>query len=150
MYNGKGYKFAETINLILKEEMFLNLVFHTAFSISTSSVLSKNIEQKHSTIKYLVMGFIGNILVHGVMDLIPHNYPIQTKFDILFSVAMFLLTIIIVNKKFVPMGFCCFLGGALPDIIDKGLFRIMHTTYRTLIYCSTFIFMINILLQDKP
>jgi len=104
----------------------MNLVFHTVFSISNSTICAKKIRKDNKPLKYLVFGFIGNIIGHGIMDLIPHNYPLTITTDISVSCAIFLLSMIFVKREFITSVFFCFLGGALPDLIDKGIFRIVH------------------------
>lgn len=103
----------------------MNLVFHTIFSISTSSICAKKIVEDDKTLKHLTLGFIGNILGHGIMDLIPHNYPFTIKSDLPISFLIFLLSIIFVKREFLTSVFFCFLGGILPDLIDKAFFSII-------------------------
>ena len=103
----------------------MNLVFHTIFSISTSPICAKKIVEGDKPLKYLALGFIGNIIGHGVMDLVPHNYPLTMKTDLPISFTIFLLSIIFVKKEFLTSVFFCFLGGALPDLIDKGFLPIV-------------------------
>jgi len=104
----------------------VNLIFHTVFSVSTSPVISKKIVKSDKTLKYLGLGFISNIIMHGVMDLVPHDYPITTMMDVFISFALFFLAIIFVKKEFRSAVFFCFLGGALPDLVDKGFFRVLR------------------------
>jgi len=96
------------------------------FSVSTSPVISKKIVKSDKTLKYLGLGFISNIIMHGVMDLVPHDYPITTMMDVFISFALFFLAIIFVKKEFRSAVFFCFLGGALPDLVDKGFFRVLR------------------------
>jgi hypothetical protein len=104
----------------------MNLLFHTVFSVSTSPVISKKTVRTDNTLKYLGLGFISNIVIHGVMDLVPHDYPITTMIDVFVSFALFFLVIIFVKREFRIPVFFCFLGGALPDLVDKGLFRVLR------------------------
>lgn len=103
----------------------MNLVFHTVFSISASPIFAKKTVQSEKPIKYLGLGFIFNIIMHGFMDLVPHNYPVTLTTDISISLALFLLSIIFVKRSFLTPVFFCFSGGILPDLIDKGFFRIL-------------------------
>jgi len=104
----------------------MNLIFHTVLSVSTSLIFAKKIVKTDKSIKYLGLGFISNIIMHGVMDLVPHNYPVTTMADISISFTFFLLSIIFVRREFLTPVFFCFLGGVLPDLIDKGFFRVLR------------------------
>jgi hypothetical protein len=81
--------------------------------------------ETNKSLKYLGLCFISNIIMHGIMDLVPHNYPVTTITDVTISFVFFFLSIIFVKREFVPPVFFCFLGGILPDLIDKGFFRIL-------------------------
>ncbi|HHV30617.1 hypothetical protein [Acetivibrio mesophilus] len=104
----------------------MNLVFHTVFSVSTSPIVAKNIVKTNKPLRYLGLGFASNIIMHGVMDLVPHDYPVTTMVDISISFVLFLLSIIFVKRELRNSVFFCFLGGVLPDLIDKGLFRVLR------------------------
>jgi hypothetical protein len=107
----------------------VNLVFHTVFSISASSICAKKIVEDNRPLKYLTLGFIGNLVGHGIMDIIPHDYPLTLKTDIPISFAIFLLSMILVNKRYITSVLFCFLGGVLPDLIDKAFFPIIGLRY---------------------
>ncbi len=104
----------------------MNLVFHTVFSISTSPIFVKKIVETDKFFKYLSLSFLSNIFMHGVMDLVPHNYPVKTIIDVGISFIFFLLSIIFIRSKLLTPAFLCFLGGILPDLIDKGVFQILR------------------------
>jgi len=106
----------------------MNLIFHTVFSISTAPLCAKKIAEGNKPLKFLTLGFVGNIIGHGVMDLIPHNYPFTRNTDVLISFGVFLLTMIFVKKKYVSSVFFCFLGGVFPDLIDKAFFPMIGSS----------------------
>ncbi|MBZ9634876.1 hypothetical protein [Clostridium sp. FP1] len=103
----------------------MNLIFHTVFSISTAPLCAKKIAEGNKSLKILTLGFIGNIIGHGIMDLIPHNYPFTRNTDVLISFGVFLLSMLFVKKEYVFSVSFCFLGGVLPDLIDKAFFPII-------------------------
>ena len=107
----------------------MNLIFHTVFSISTAPICAKYIGEGNKKIKYLTLGFAGNIIGHGIMDLIPHNYPLTRNTDLLVSCGIFLLSMIVVKKEYVSSVFYCFLGGVFPDLIDKAFLPIIGLNY---------------------
>lgn len=101
----------------------MNLVFHTIFSVSSSTIGSKKVEENKKL--YLSLGFVGNIITHGIMDILPHDYPLSKNSDALISLAIFLLSIAFVKKEYALCVFSCFFGGVLPDLIDKLILPIM-------------------------
>jgi hypothetical protein len=107
----------------------MNLIFHTVFSISTAPICAKKIGEGNKKIKYLTLGFAGNIIGHGIMDLIPHSYALTRNTDLLVSFGIFLLSMIFVKKDYVSSVFFCFLGGAFPDLIDKAFLPIIGLNY---------------------
>ena len=107
----------------------MNLVFHTVFSISTAPICAKKIGEGNKKIKYLTLGFAGNIIGHGIMDLIPHSYALTRNTDLLVSFGIFLLSMIFVKKEYMSSVSFCFLGGAFPDLIDKAFLPIIGLNY---------------------
>ena len=107
----------------------MNLVFHTVFSISTAPICAKKIGEGNKKIKYLTLGFAGNIIGHGFMDLIPHSYALTRNTDLLVSFGIFLLSMIFVKKEYMSSVSFCFLGGAFPDLIDKAFLPIIGLNY---------------------
>lgn len=107
----------------------MNLIFHTVFSISTAPICAKKIGGGNKKIKYLTLGFAGNIIGHGIMDLIPHSYALTRNTDLLVSFGIFLLSMIFVKKEYVSSVFFCFLGGVFPDLIDKAFLPIIGLNY---------------------
>jgi len=107
----------------------MNLIFHTVFSISTAPICAKKIGEGNKKIKYLTLGFAGNIIGHGIMDLIPHSYALTRNTDLLVSFGIFLLSMIFVKKEYVSSVFFCFLGGVFPDLIDKAFLPIIGLNY---------------------
>lgn len=101
----------------------MNLVFHTVFSISNSTICAKKIEENKKL--YLSLGFVGNIIAHGIMDILPHDYPLTRNTDAFISFAIFLLSIVFVKKEYALCVLSCFFGGVLPDLIDKLILPIM-------------------------
>ncbi|MCB2300052.1 hypothetical protein [Clostridium tagluense] len=79
----------------------MNLIFHTVFSISTAPICAKKIAEGNKPLKFLTLGFVGNIIGHGIMDLIPHDYPFARNTDILISFGIFFLSMIFVKKEYV-------------------------------------------------
>jgi hypothetical protein len=103
----------------------VNLIFHTVFGISTAPLCAKRIVEGNKPLKFLTLGFVGNIIGHGIMDLVPHNYPLTRNTDVLISFGIFLISMLFVKKKYISSVFFCFLGGSFPDLIDKAVFPII-------------------------
>ncbi|MDR2736765.1 MAG: hypothetical protein LBB49_04305 [Gracilibacteraceae bacterium] len=75
--------------------------------------------------KTIAVAFVSNIALHGAMDLLPHSHPIPSYLDgIIALLAVFLL--FCVKSRYRILVFSCYMGGVIPDIIDLGVFRVLH------------------------
>jgi hypothetical protein len=101
----------------------MNVTFHAIGSFATAAVLSlkgtENRRSRSALMKYLI-GFVTGILVHGVLDLSPHQYPIPSKVDVILAPVLLLLFLFCSQKQDYPLILACFAGCVFPDIIDLG------------------------------
>jgi hypothetical protein len=68
----------------------------------------------------LPIGFTAGVLLHGLLDYVPHSYPLRSGPDVAFGLILFLLAITWAKRKHRPLvGACCF-GSVLPDVVDLG------------------------------
>ena len=103
----------------------MNVTFHTLSALATSAVLSsKNVDEasRPSTNRVLlvVVGFVAGILLHGVLDFLPHTYPIGSVFDVVLSLILFAAGFALVKPNQRLLVGSCFLGAILPDLVDLG------------------------------
>jgi len=67
-----------------------------------------------------VLAFLIGIVVHGILDITPHQYPFRTRIDILISTLFFIVSIMLIRPKFIPLFGAAFLGSILPDLVNLG------------------------------
>lgn len=94
----------------------MNVTFHTVGSIATAAILSLNPTEKlnsFSALKRYVIGFLVGIFIHGVLDFLPHNYPITSTFDVIFALSIFILSLFLAQIILI-----CFSGAIFPDLVD--------------------------------
>ena len=101
----------------------MNVTFHVIGSMATAAVLSMKPAENWrsaSALKRYAIGFIAGILVHGVLDFLPHQYPLPSKIDIVFAVLLFCLFLFVSQKQNRLLALFCFAGCVFPDVIDLG------------------------------
>lgn len=103
----------------------MNVIFHTLASVATAAVLSARLEERepvHSTkgLTILVSGFTVGILLHGLLDSIPHQYPLPSLLDVVVSLALFFIVFVLSRKEARWILSACFLGAIFPDLVDLG------------------------------
>jgi hypothetical protein len=67
-----------------------------------------------------VVGFVAGVLEHGVLDYLPHLYPIPSGLDVLTSIALFIVAVSVTKPEFRVLVTACFMGSVLPDLVDLG------------------------------
>ncbi|HEY7403908.1 MAG TPA: hypothetical protein VIB39_10325 [Candidatus Angelobacter sp.] len=68
----------------------------------------------------LAGGFVAGLLLHGVLDFLPHSYPIKPSLDVASSLCLFGAAIIFSKRRHLLLITACFLGAIFPDLIDLG------------------------------
>ena len=97
----------------------MNVLFHMAVGATIIVGITKiNEEGQFENKKISVFGFVLGVLSHGILDYIPHCYPINSKVDVISSLIVFLLLIYYVKKKFKILVITTLLGSIFPDLID--------------------------------
>ena len=102
----------------------MNVVFHTLASVATAAVLSTELKEKpiNSTtgLTVLVIGFGTGILLHGLLDWSPHQYPLPSVLDVGVGLILFSIVFMLAHKEARWILFVCFLGAIFPDLVDLG------------------------------
>jgi hypothetical protein len=103
----------------------MNVVFHTLVSLATAAVLASRIKEKEpisSTkgIAISVIGFATGIVSHGVLDWLPHHYPLPSIADIIVSLVLFSGVCILARREARWVLLICFVGAIFPDLVDLG------------------------------
>ncbi len=101
----------------------MNVLFHTTTAIGVAVLLTdtKKIEQS-KTIKEVcitsITVFIASVFSHGILDYMPHCYPINSKIDAILSLFLILVLTFWSNKKYRMIVGLSFFGSVFPDLID--------------------------------
>jgi hypothetical protein len=103
----------------------MNVIFHSALSIGISAAVINPItiekENNLTTVKLISILFCLGIISHGLLDIIPHCYPINSKIDFLISLFIICTTILCLNKRYRVLVAFSFIGALFPDIIDLSI-----------------------------
>jgi hypothetical protein len=102
----------------------MNVVFHTLASVATAAVLSAQLKEKPigstTGLTILAIGFTTGILVHGLLDWAPHQYPVPSVLDVAVSLISFSIIFVLAHEQARWILFGCFLGAIFPDLVDLG------------------------------
>src|SRR2546426_6179202 len=66
------------------------------------------------------IGFLAGVLEHGIMDYVPHSYPIPSGIDVVVSISLFILAVACTKPQFRILVTACFIGSVFPDLVDLG------------------------------
>lgn len=101
----------------------MNVTFHVFGSIATAAVLGLSPDEKWSSVSALkkyAIGFVTGVIIHGVLDFLPHNYPIASKFDVIFALFILVLGLFLAQNRNRFLILVCFSGAIFPDVVDLG------------------------------
>jgi hypothetical protein len=94
----------------------MNIIFHTTSAIGIA-VLLRGIPKTGIAAKSVIAFGIG-VIIHGILDYVPHCYPINSKLDVACGLAMILMLIGLTKKPYrLITGMSCF-GCVFPDLVD--------------------------------
>src|SRR4051794_22298656 len=102
----------------------MNVIFHTLASVATAAVLSDRLNEKPLTstagLTLLAAGFGAGVLLHGVLDWSPHQYPLAAAVDVVVSLILFLIIFAPARSGARWVLFAGFFGAIFPDLVDLG------------------------------
>ena len=105
----------------------MNVTFHTLAGFATAALLSSRLKSADSPrlftppdLPFLAVGFAAGVLIHGLLDYLPHAYPIKSAVDVLLSLALFPVMLLLAGRRRWLLLGVCFLGGIFPDLVDLG------------------------------
>lgn len=105
----------------------MNVTFHTLAALGTAAVLSskphaQDLRQAaaHDPLYIQAIGFGTGVVVHGLLDYIPHTYPIKAGLDVMISLVLFAGAILLAHRSHRLLIAVCFLGAIFPDLVDHG------------------------------
>jgi len=68
----------------------------------------------------LAAAFVLGVLLHGLLDWIPHSYPINSVVDVSVSLILLIVVTIFVQPKHRFLFGACAVGVLAPDLVDLG------------------------------
>ena len=102
----------------------MNVIFHTLASVASAAVLTVQLKDKpiNSTtgLTILAIGFTAGILLHGLLDWLPHQYPLPSVLDVGVSLILFSIVVMLARRGARWILLICFLGSVFPDLVDLG------------------------------
>jgi hypothetical protein len=105
----------------------MNVTFHILSAVGASAVLSsaakdpgpgQSTPSRHWPL--LAVAFVTGVLLHGLLDWIPHSYPINPVADVSASLILLTVVTILVQPKHRFLFGACALGALAPDLVDLG------------------------------
>lgn len=101
----------------------MNVIFHTTVAIAIVVTLTDTTKVKSTTslkMKLLMClsVFMIGLISHGILDYIPHCYPLPSKMDVVLSITLMMISFILTNGDYKFILVSAFIGCIFPDIID--------------------------------
>jgi hypothetical protein len=105
----------------------MNVTFHTLTSLAIAAALSTkqtkpiaNESFVFSDVPLLSIGFVTGVMIHGLLDFVPHSYPIKSIVDVVLSLGLSPAVMIFIQQRHRLLAALCFLGVIFPDLVDLG------------------------------
>lgn len=98
----------------------MNVTFHALGSFATAAVLSLKPNEKIWNLPKFAVGFFAGILVHSILDFLPHQYPLRSTLDVIFALGLLAATFFLAHKQNRLLILACFGGAIFPDVVDLG------------------------------
>jgi hypothetical protein len=98
----------------------MNVLFHVTTAVGVAVVLTDTtkIKSVKESIKPAFFAFVCGIMIHGVLDYMPHTYPLSAKMDAILGFLIICVATFISNRKYTFVVVFAFLGSIFPDLID--------------------------------
>ncbi len=94
----------------------MNTTFHMLAGVATAAAYSQTATRRPITV--LGLGFATSVALHGVMDYVPHSYPIKPAADVILALALFAGAFCLAKREARPLLIACCLGAIFPDLVD--------------------------------
>lgn len=100
----------------------MNVVFHAVAGAALASALYRGdgITSRTGYGGLCVGAFLLGIIGHGVMDVLPHQYPLRAGWDIVLAMAVFVGFALFLRRDAVLLFCFAYLGSLFPDLVDLG------------------------------
>jgi len=63
---------------------------------------------------------MAGVVEHGIMDYIPHSYPIPSDVDVVLSLILLVVAVAQTRPQFRILVTACYIGSVFPDLVDLG------------------------------
>jgi hypothetical protein len=103
----------------------MNVIFHTTVALGTA-VLVTDTERiganpaVRKVVPAALSAFVAGIISHGVLDYVPHCYPVNSKVDAVVALVMIVAATWFAHGAYRAIVGLSFLGSVFPDLIDLG------------------------------
>jgi hypothetical protein len=101
----------------------MNVIFHTTAALGITVLFTKTDEIDNSVktkniVETSILVFGIGIISHGILDFIPHCYPINSKLDVILGLIIIATTIWFIKKRYRIVAISSFIGSIFPDLVD--------------------------------
>ena len=100
----------------------MNVIFHAVSAVGVIAMVTDTSIVKagntYTTISIAVMALFSAIFFHGVLDYMPHCYPLHSKWDVLAGLCIMISGFALVRTNYRLIVAAAFAGCILPDVID--------------------------------
>lgn len=100
----------------------MNVLFHTVSAVGVvamvtdASVIKSGISR--SAMIVAAVALLSAVFFHGVLDYLPHCYPVHSRWDVIIGFCITVAGILVVRRPYRLIVSSAFAGCILPDIID--------------------------------
>ncbi len=102
----------------------MNVIFHVLTGAAAAGVATRFLDPlRTGPGTYLAMSgaLVGlGVMLHGLLDIAPHQYPLRATPDILVSSVLIAVILACVRPRWVVLTSASIFGNILPDLIDLG------------------------------
>lgn len=99
----------------------MNVIFHVMTAISLGGIAAKGSKPQKIRVRTVVLIFIVGILLHGLLDVLPHQYPLPKSIDVTVSTLTMVIILSFLKANQIRIIFAtAFLGSIFPDLVDFG------------------------------
>jgi hypothetical protein len=101
----------------------MNIFFHvtTAVGIAVALTDTAKTDTKKAVLITGAAAFVTGVLVHGILDYMPHTYPFAAKVDAILGLLIIAVTLFFTNRRYVWIMALAFLGCVFPDLVDLSV-----------------------------
>ncbi|WP_114791646.1 hypothetical protein U0035_18030 [Niabella yanshanensis] len=100
----------------------MNVLFHTVSAIGVvAMVTDTSVIKSGNSRKAIVpaaIAFFLAVFFHGILDYMPHCYPVQSRWDVILGLCIMVAGTLMARRPYQLIVAAAFWGCILPDIID--------------------------------